>query len=106
MASLLGESCIYLLGASSKEGNKNNASYLLQWHTIINAQAHGMKFYDLGGIDPDANPGVYHFKKGLGGEEQAAPGSYELVPKNMSGYFVEKLERAHKKVRKAYQQIT
>jgi hypothetical protein len=28
---------------------------------------HGARGYDLGGIDPEANPGGYHFKSGFGG---------------------------------------
>jgi hypothetical protein len=27
----------------------------------------GVRWYDLGGIDPEGNPGVYHFKKGFSG---------------------------------------
>ncbi|HEY6445190.1 MAG TPA: hypothetical protein VIY53_01925, partial [Acidobacteriaceae bacterium] len=35
----------------------------------------GIRLYDLGGIDPKANPGVYHFKKGFSGLDitQIAP---------------------------------
>ena len=29
----------------------------------------GIRWYNLGGINPDKNPGVYHFKEGLSGED-------------------------------------
>jgi hypothetical protein len=34
----------------------------MQW-----LKENGVRWYDLGGIDPDQNPGVYHFKKGMSG---------------------------------------
>ncbi len=79
VASLLGETCVYLLGASSPEGLQNKASYLLQWHVVRLAHERGFRWYDLGGIDPEANPGVYHFKSGLGGQDVTAPGPFELA---------------------------
>ncbi len=66
IASLLGDTCVYLLGAANERGLKSRASYLLQWEAICEAQRRGMRYYDLGGIDPVGNPGVYHFKRGLG----------------------------------------
>ena len=36
------------------------------------AVAGGLKWYDLGGIDPDGNPGVYRFKARMGGSEVRA----------------------------------
>jgi len=77
VASLLGDTCVYLLGASSDEGLRSKASYLLQWQAICTARERGLKWYDLGGIDPVVNPGVYHFKNGLGGWDVTAPGPVE-----------------------------
>jgi hypothetical protein len=75
--SILGDTAVYLLGATSAEGLNNKAAYLLQWHAIARARERGAKFYDLGGIDPAGNPGVYHFKAGMGGQTLASPGPYE-----------------------------
>ena len=44
-------------------------SYLLQWTWIQWLKENGVRWYDLGGIDPDGNPGVYHFKKGFSGAD-------------------------------------
>jgi lipid II:glycine glycyltransferase (peptidoglycan interpeptide bridge formation enzyme) len=67
VASAMGDSAIYLLGATSDEGLDSKGAYLLQWTFIKWLKDHSAKQYDLGGIDPAANPGVYHFKKGFSG---------------------------------------
>jgi lipid II:glycine glycyltransferase (peptidoglycan interpeptide bridge formation enzyme) len=65
----LGKTGIYLLGATSSEGMKAKGSYFLQWRMMELLKERGCQWYDLGGINPDRNPGVYHFKSGFGGEE-------------------------------------
>jgi lipid II:glycine glycyltransferase (peptidoglycan interpeptide bridge formation enzyme) len=67
VASAMGDSAIYLLGATSDAGLNSKGAYLLQWTMIRWLKERGIKSYDLGGIDPEGNPGVYHFKKGLSG---------------------------------------
>lgn len=63
----VGDTGIYLLGATSNEGMKFKGSYLLQWRMMQWLKERGCRWYDLGGINPDRNPGVYHFKTGFGG---------------------------------------
>jgi len=67
VASAMGDSAIYLLGATGDAGLNAKGAYLLQWTLIGWLKERGIKSYDLGGIDPEGNPGVYHFKKGLSG---------------------------------------
>lgn len=69
VASAIGDSAIYLLGATSDDGLNAKGSYLLQWTWIQWLKENGVRWYDLGGIDPDGNPGVYHFKKGFSGAD-------------------------------------
>jgi hypothetical protein len=69
VASTIGDSAIYLLGATSDAGLNAKGAYLLQWTMIQHLKERGFRFYDLGGIDPQTNPGVYHFKKGLSGAD-------------------------------------
>jgi len=88
VASLLGDTCVYLLGASSEDGLRVKASYLLQWHVVNLAHERGFKWYDLGGIDPEGNPGVYNFKKGLGGKDVTGPWVYELDPSRLKRAMV------------------
>jgi lipid II:glycine glycyltransferase (peptidoglycan interpeptide bridge formation enzyme) len=80
VATALGETGIYLLGATGEEGLKSKASYLLQWQMMDNLKSAGWQFYDLGGINPATNPGVYHFKSGMGGEEVVQLGRFERAP--------------------------
>jgi lipid II:glycine glycyltransferase (peptidoglycan interpeptide bridge formation enzyme) len=74
----IGETGVYLLGATSNEGMKAKGSYLLQWRMMQWLRQSGCKWYDLGGINPQRNPGVYHFKSGFGGQEVFQIGCLEL----------------------------
>lgn len=67
--SAIGDTGIYLLGATGANGLESCGSYLLQWRTIQRLKADGMRYYDLGAFNPDLNPGVYHFKRGVAGKE-------------------------------------
>jgi hypothetical protein len=69
VASAMGDTAIYLLGATSDNGLNSRGAYLLQWALIKWLKEKGFKWYDLGGIDPERNPGVYHFKRGLSGSD-------------------------------------
>jgi hypothetical protein len=71
VASAMGDSAIYLLGATSDDGLNAKGAYLLQWTLIQWLKENGIKWYDLGGIDPEGNPGVYTFKKGLCGADMS-----------------------------------
>ncbi len=67
VASAIGDTAIYLLGATSDDGLNSKGAYLLHWALINWLKERGVRSYDLGGIDPKANPGVYHFKRGFSG---------------------------------------
>jgi len=69
VASAMGDSGVYLLGATGDQGLKSKGAYLLHWTLIKWLKDHGIRVYDLGGIDPQLNPGVYHFKEGLSGRD-------------------------------------
>ena len=63
----IGETGIYLFGATNVRGLTNKGSYLLQWKAIQWLKESGCKKYNLNGINPTKNPGSYHFKAGLSG---------------------------------------
>jgi hypothetical protein len=69
VCSLLGDTAIYLLGATNDRARELKASYFLHWQAMIWLKSQGACWYDLGGIDSAANPGGYHFKSGFGGIE-------------------------------------
>jgi hypothetical protein len=88
VCSAIGESAIYLLGATNDEGMRVKASYLLQWTMIGWLKERGFRFYDLGGIDPDANPGVYHFKSGFSGVDVSNISSFNACDNPFSETLV------------------
>ena len=100
VSSALGQSEVYLLGASTPEGNRQKASYLLQWDALMAAHARGMKWYDLGGIDPDENRGVYRFKARMSGIDVTAPGPYELLPGGIRARLTRAAERLYRTIRR------
>ena len=77
VCSAMGKMGIYLLGATSDNGLKTKGAYLLQWTMVKWLRENGYRYYDLGGIDPVRNPGVYHFKGGFSGQEVCRLGAME-----------------------------
>jgi lipid II:glycine glycyltransferase (peptidoglycan interpeptide bridge formation enzyme) len=69
VATALGNSGVYLFGATSDQGMTAKGSYLLQWLMVKWLKENGIRYYNLGGINPQRNPGVYHFKLGLSGQD-------------------------------------
>lgn len=69
VCSLMGNTAIYLLGATNERARELKAAYFLQWQAMLWLKQRGATQYDLGGIDSVANPGGYHFKSGFGGVE-------------------------------------
>lgn len=99
VASMPGDTCTYLLGASNAEGRGAKASYLLQWKVIEKARQTGCHYYDLGGIDVEANPGVARFKQRMGGSEVLASGPYELSPRGLNRILTQSAEKLYRFVR-------
>jgi hypothetical protein len=69
VGSAMGDTGIYLFGATSEQGMKCKGAYLVQWRMIEWLKALDVTHYDLGGINPETNPGVYHFKHGMSGDD-------------------------------------
>lgn len=84
----IGKTGVYLFGASNSEMLNLGASYLLQWKAIEWLKSLGCEYYDLGGIDKEKNPGVYHFKSGMGGNEVESIGTFEYSSDLLSKLFV------------------
>jgi FemAB family len=80
----VGDTGVYVLGATNELGMKCKGAYLLQWCVIEYLRQQGLHRYDLGGINPQSNPGVYHFKKGLGGQEADYIPPYESCSSTLS----------------------
>lgn len=63
----IGDTGVYLFGATSDAGLSTKASYVLQWRVVAHLKSRGVKLYNLHGINPATNPGTYKFKLGLCG---------------------------------------
>ena len=64
----IGATGVYLFGATNDLGMTNKSSYLIQWSVIQWLKDNGCRYYNLNGINPQGNPGSYHFKAGLCGK--------------------------------------
>ncbi len=73
---LHGSSATYLLGWNGDRGRRSRASHYLLWHSIEYLKQAGLRWFDLGGIDEVANPGIAQFKLGMGGEFYDSVGEY------------------------------
>jgi lipid II:glycine glycyltransferase (peptidoglycan interpeptide bridge formation enzyme) len=75
------ETVTYLHGASSNEMRNVMAPYALHWAIMKRAKERGYKNYDLWGISDDSKSGwagITRFKRGWGGADVFAPGTFDL----------------------------
>lgn len=105
IGSFVGDTAVYLLGASNSKGRALRASYLLQWAAIEYARRMGNVFYDLGGIDPQNNPGVFAFKNGLRGRRVGEVVPYELAHGHLSGLALHVVEGTYKGVARLLKRV-
>lgn len=62
-----GKNAVILFSANTVKGLELHASQYVWWHTAQILKQAGVRWLDLGGIDPDTCPGTYQFKKGFAG---------------------------------------
>jgi Acetyltransferase (GNAT) domain len=105
VGSRMGDSAIYLFGATTEQGMKTKGAYLLQWHMIQWLKQQGTARYDLGGINPDLNPGVYHFKAGLGGRDLLYVAPFTGCTSFGSKLFANAVKRTSGHVRSAIRKL-
>jgi lipid II:glycine glycyltransferase (peptidoglycan interpeptide bridge formation enzyme) len=83
ICSALGNTGVYLFGATNGKGMKTNASYVLQWRILEWLKEQGCDWYNLNGINPEKNEGTYRFKARLAGSyghDVRFVGVYEAYP--------------------------
>lgn len=76
-ALVMGDKAWDILAATSVVGRKIYASYYTFWALMDVCKSKGVKHYDMGGIDPVNNKGVYDFKKGTGATEVTYLGDFD-----------------------------
>jgi lipid II:glycine glycyltransferase (peptidoglycan interpeptide bridge formation enzyme) len=65
-AGLFGDTAWDLLAAAGASARKVYASHATLWALFEHCSQQGLSHYDLGGVDPIGNKGVYDFKQGAG----------------------------------------
>lgn len=68
--------CDYVAAANA-DGRRMRASFLVLWELLRHCRERGVVHFDLGGIDPCDNPGVYHFKRQTGAAEVEFLGEWD-----------------------------
>lgn len=63
---VIGERACAQFWATAERGRKLHASYAIFWALVQHCRQIGVKSYDLAGIDPVRNHGVYRFKRATG----------------------------------------
>lgn len=96
LTSFAGDTAVLLLAASNDEGRRTRAAHRIQWRIIEDAVQAGLRWYDTGGVDPQENPGVYAFKKGLNGDEVSELGVFERAPHRAAAQCVAVFETAYR----------
>ncbi len=102
-----GDTRTYLHGASSNQDRNSMAPYLLHWELMRDAKALGLRFYDWWGVAPSDSPaghpwtGISRFKRGFGGKEVSAPGTYDVILKPTTYYLYQSIRSVVRAVRRA-----
>lgn len=86
--SQIGGTPIITFSATGDQGLNLNSSYLLRWTMLERLKERGYLFLDQGGIDPESNPGGYHYKAGFGGQEVQHIGAFSICNNSKSLLFV------------------
>jgi lipid II:glycine glycyltransferase (peptidoglycan interpeptide bridge formation enzyme) len=68
-----------LFAGSTELARKKYSSNLVTWLLLLECKKQGVRSYDLMGVDPENNPGVFSFKKGLGAKLVEYPGEFECA---------------------------
>ncbi len=71
-----GRTAVNFMAWSGKAGRALNAGNLLLWTAIGALKEQGVDYFDLGGVDGRAMPGISRFKMGLGGRLVGLSGTY------------------------------
>jgi lipid II:glycine glycyltransferase (peptidoglycan interpeptide bridge formation enzyme) len=95
ICSAIGNTAIYLFGATSNRGMKSNGSYLLHWKLLETLKRQQIAVYNLNGINPVRNPGTYKFKRdlaGSNGRDVRFVGRFESHPGTLGEFCVKSTE--------------
>lgn len=87
----LGRKAFDMFAAATPAGRKEYASNLCFWKLVELCQRDGITFYDLSGVDPQHNAGVYNFKKGIGATDLTYLGEWSYSRPRFVGTIVSRM---------------
>ncbi len=87
-----GMSLHYFWGASDRSHARLQAGEALQWAIIEWGHSQGLSLYDMEGVDPEGNPGVFQFKKKFGGNVVELEGQTS-VTLSWKGQLIDRVRR-------------
>jgi len=90
-----------LLMATSRAALKTSASVATVWRAMVELKNSGIRYFDVGGVDPEDNPGGYTFKSCFGGHEIFHVGVYEACNNLLSRLVTHGGERLREAARKS-----
>lgn len=73
--------------ATTERGRKLHASYAIFWALVQHCRTIGVRSYDLAGIDPVKNPGVYRFKRATGATPVELLGEWDWASRPWLRWF-------------------
>lgn len=84
---IVGNRVIDYFAATTEKARKLRASYATLWELFLESKRRGAVYYDLGGINPWMNPGVYTFKKETGARETESLGEWDWATSEALRFF-------------------
>lgn len=94
-----GTNAVYLFGATADAGRRLRAGYFLIWSGLGLSRDRGLRWYDMGGLDEEANPSVAHFKLRMNGQDVLSAGPYETRGPGPIPGVIAKLEAVRAKLK-------
>jgi lipid II:glycine glycyltransferase (peptidoglycan interpeptide bridge formation enzyme) len=89
------------LFATTEQGRTSRAAYSVFWALVQHCKRIGVTSYDLGGIDPVNNAGVYRFKKDSGATPVELLGEWDWSPQPWLRWFGNWAIQQRSRVRRA-----
>jgi hypothetical protein len=102
--SALGDTAVFLFAATNELGMRTSGSYLVQWNALRLLKEAGIKYCDLNGVNPDSNPGTYHFKEGLAGrngKQVTFVGQFQALSGSIINHSLLLIDRLRYRIRNA-----
>lgn len=101
VCSTVGETALEIFLATGQKALETQGAFALIWRQLEWLKEQGIRYFDFGGIDPEANPGGYRFKRGLSGADVTHVGEFDAPGSRLSGLLTSAAEDLRLRYQKA-----